>query len=383
MISIMKQPLTFLRLYVNPAWRRDDSYSSLMIPFWGNPHEDTRFELKELFDAFSFDTRYYGITDDITQADMVFVPYRQWWLVRTADGPRLLKECAEAARNVNLPLLVDGIADGEHLLNIDNAYVLRIGGYRFLRKQHNLWGIPPHIRWEPNRIEVPTQPGDFLHQCRGGILQIRPKREGVPVVSFAGIIRTTFKNMMHERLNELPLYLHGMRDTRYNAMSLGYFWRTRALRILEKSDKVACSFDAQDMYSSSTSVPRSPQERKQMREQFVQRVLDSDYALDVRGNANASLRLYEILSLGRIPVILDTERILPFQDVVDWSRFSLIVDFRDIKYLPDIIADFHASVTPERFEDMQRAAREAYVKHFRVDAQLPHILREINKLRGV
>lgn len=378
----MQKPLTFLRLYVDPAWRRDDSYSSLMIPFWGNPHGESRFELKELFDAFSFDTRCYGVTEDITQADMVFVPYRQWWLMRAADGPLLLSTCTEAARRANLPLLVDGIADGEHVLGIDNVYVLRIGGYRFLRKQHNMWGIPLHTRWEPNRIEVPTQPGDFLHACREGALQIRPKQEGKPTVSFAGIVRTTFKNMLHERLNELPLYLHGIRDARYRAMSLGYFWRTRALRVLEKSDKVACSFDAQDMYSSSTSVPRTPEERKQMREQFVQRVQGSDYALDVRGNANASLRLYEILSLGRIPVILDTERILPFSDAVDWSRFSLTVDFRDINYLPDIIADFHASLPPERFEDMQRAAREAYVKHFRVDGQMPHILRELNKLRG-
>ncbi len=377
----MKQPLTFLRLYVNPAWRWDDSYSSLMIPFWGNPHGDTRFELKELFDSFSFDTRYYGITGDIGQADMVFIPYRQWWLTRHAEGPRLLAESVKAAQEAGIPLLVDGIADGEHPLNVDNAYVLRIGGYRFLRKEHSVWGIPPHTRWEPNRIEVPTQPGDFLHQCRNGVLQIRPKREGKPVVSFAGIIRTTPKNMLHERLGELPLYLHGIRDTRYNAMSLGLFWRTRALRILGRSDKVTCSFDAQDLYSSSTSSPKSPEERKKMREAFIERVLDSDYALDVRGHANASLRLYEILSLGRIPVILDTERILPFADVVDWSRFSLIVDFRDIKYLPDIIADFHSTLSPERFEDMQRAAREAYVKHFRIDGQMPHILREINKLR--
>jgi hypothetical protein len=122
---------------------------------------------------------------------------------------------------------------------------------------------------------------------------------------------------------------------------------------------------------------------KDLQRELVDTVLSSDYALDVRGYANASVRLYEILSLGRIPVILDTERILPFSDYIDWSSFSLIVDFRDIHRLPRIISDFHASVTPERLEEMQRTAREVFVKYFRVDAQMPYIIRELVKLKAL
>ena len=89
------------------------------------------------------------------------------------------------------------------------------------------------------------------------------------------------------------------------------------------------------------------------------------------------------MSLGRIPVVIDTERYFPFSDVVDWHTFALIVDFRDIKRLPDIIADFHASLSPEQFETMQYLARAAFVNYFRIDAQMPHIIREFNRLRAL
>jgi len=116
---------------------------------------------------------------------------------------------------------------------------------------------------------------------------------------------------------------------------------------------------------------------RKLREEMVDIILGSDYALDVRGDANDSTRLFEILSLGRIPVIVDTERNFPFSDKVDYSSFALIVDFRDIKNLPERIAEFHTTVSPERFEQMQKNARDAYENYFRIDALTRLIVEEL------
>jgi hypothetical protein len=349
-----------------------------MFPFWGNPLTENNLFAKELFDSFSFDTRVYGITDDITKADAVFPPYRQAWLMRRY--PDLLAECAQVAKDAGLPLFVDGLADGEQPLNIENAYIMRYGGYRFLREGQSKFGLPAHIGWEPNRIEVPTQADDLILRCVGGDFVPRKKQEGKPAVGFAGMVKTTFKNMLHRRLDELPIYVRGMFDGRYLSMSEGIFWRNTALRILKGSNKIESNLTGRDFFSGGGKQVEG--KMKDLQREFVDTILASDYALDVRGYANASVRLYEILSLGRIPVILDTERILPFSNFVDWSKFSLVVDFRDIRKLPDIIAEFHASLSPQQFEDMQRAARDAYVNYFRVDAQMPHILEEFNALRA-
>jgi putative IMPACT (imprinted ancient) family translation regulator len=97
----------------------------------------------------------------------------------------------------------------------------------------------------------------------------------------------------------------------------------------------------------------------------------------VRGDPNASNRLFEVCALGRIPVVIDTERNLPWSDVLDYRGFCLMVDYRDINRLGDIVADFHVNITPERFEQMQRRAREVYVTYFRIDSLMKHIIQAL------
>lgn len=369
----MEQPITFLRLYVNPAWRRGEKevYSPVLYPFWGVPAAlgETHPQTKELFESFPFDTRYFGITDDITKADAVFPPYPQWWLLRR--DPALLAECAEVAQRANLPLFIDGRADGEPPVTTSSTYIMRIGGYRFDLS-------------EKGRIEIPVPADDLLMRYAGEKWVPRKKGEGKPVVGFAGMVSEPKKNLYRTLrtgvktfLVRAPLYVRG---GYYPATDQGIFWRRRAVRILERSPLVTCNFKTRNYFSGSSV--NAPVPVKDLLQEMTGIILNSDYALDVRGFANASTRLFEILALGRIPVIIDTERILPFADAVDYSKFSLIVDFRDIKRLPQVIADFHASLTPQQFEDMQLAARDAYVNYFRTDAQMPHILREFNGLRA-
>ena len=42
------------------------------------------------------------------------------------------------------------------------------------------------------------------------------------------------------------------------------------------------------------------------------------FSLCPRGKGNYSLRFYETLRAGRIPVLLDTEMVLPCEDRIDW-----------------------------------------------------------------
>ena len=111
--------------------------------------------------------------------------------------------------------------------------------------------------------------------------------------------------------------------------------------------------------------------------EMVETILESDYALDVRGDANNSARLFEILSLGRIPVIIDTERNLSFSNKVDYASFALTIDFRDIGKLSQRIAEFHENISPFHFEEMQKNARQAFIHYFRIDAIMRHVVEEI------
>ena len=345
-----------LRLYVNPAWRHGGLHTPLLNPWWGNPNEDVSLFAKEMFDTYQFDTSLYTVTDDLQQADLVLAPYKHQWFMR--HDRALWEECVRTAEEAGLPLLVDGVGDVEYPVVARNAYILRIGGYRFLP--------------EKGRIQVPPPSDDLLERVCGGQLRIRAKSAGKPVVGFAGWAKLSLKQSLRAFVKELPVRLRGVFDSRYRAMTKGVFWRRRAIGILQRSEKAVLNLRARGSFSGSAKTAEAGM--RELRQQMVETILQSDYALEVRGDANDATRLFEILSLGRIPVIVDTERNFPFSDAVDYSSFALIVDFRDIRRLPEIVADFHARVTPERYEEMQKNARKAFVEYFRIDAQMRHIV---------
>ncbi len=351
-----------LNFYVNPAWRRLGLYTPLLYPFWGNPNKEVSLFAKETFDAYSFDTDRYTITDDIQKADMVLPPYRHNWLL--LHDQVLWKECIRVAQQAGLPLLVDGVGDVEYPTGEENTYILRIGGYRFVS--------------EKGRIQISPAADDLLERCAGGRLQIRKKKEGRPTVGFAGWAQLTPTQALRTVIKELLWRLRGIFDSRYRAMTKGVLWRAQAIGILKNSSLVELNLKLRSSFSGSTKTAEG--DMRQLRQELVDTVLNSDYALDVRGDANDSTRLFEILSLGRIPVIIDTERRLPFSDVVNYKDFCVIVDFRNIKKLPEIVAEFHKNISPEKSEEMQRKAREAFVQYFRIDAQMRQIVRELSKV---
>lgn len=358
----MTQPL-FLRLYVNSAWKRDGLHAPLLYPFWGNPNSDASLFAKEMFDAHPFDTSLYTVTDNIKEADMVFAPYRHNWLL--VYDKALLEECARTAKEANLPLLIDGAGDLEFPNTIENSYILRIGGYRF---------IP-----EKNRIIIPPASDDLLERCVGGELKLREKRAGEkPIVGFAGWARLTTIQTLRTVIKELPVRMRSIFDRRYGAMKKGVLWRAKAIAALARSSRVALNLRVRASFSGSTKTAEG--DLRKLRQDLVDTVLESDYALDVRGDANASTRLFEILSLGRIPVLFDTERNLPFEQEVNYDSFCVRVDFRDIGQLAEKVAKFHATVTPEKYLEMQRQARKAFVEYFRIDAQMRHILPQLQKM---
>lgn len=348
-------------LYVNPAWQGRGMHTPFLNPWWGNPFAESSLFTKQLFDAYSFDTRCYNITDNLHRADMVLAPYPHAWFMRHDNA--LFDECIRTAREANLPILVDGMGDIEYPINAQNAYVLRCSGYHFLP--------------ERGRIDIPHFADDLLERCRGGKLEVRSKEEGKPVVGFAGW--ATLSPVQHLRtvIKELPVRLRGIVDTRYRACTKGVLWRAKSIQLLARSPLVTLYARSRTSFSGSSKTAEGDQ--RALREQMVDTIVQSDYALDVRGDANNSARLFEILSLGRIPVIVDTERNFPFSDKVDYSSFALIVDFRDIKKLPERIAEFHRDVSPERFVEMQKNARDAYVRYFRVDALMWHIVEELRR----
>ena len=68
--------------------------------------------------------------------------------------------------------------------------------------------------------------------------------------------------------------------------------------------------------------------------EYKKHLKENTYIICARGSENYSFRLYETLNYGRIPVIVDTEMVLPKE--INWERLSIVVPYNGYKSLEGI-----------------------------------------------
>ncbi|MBC7365267.1 MAG: exostosin family protein, partial [Undibacterium sp.] len=104
----------------------------------------------------------------------------------------------------------------------------------------------------------------------------------------------------------------------------------------------------------------TPESASRQRAEFLENLDGSDYAVCARGLANCSIRFYEALSLGRIPIFVNTQCVLPYDDIVDWKKACLWIEASDLPRIGQILRNHHARVSPEEFRARQRLGRALF-----------------------
>ncbi|KAK6139097.1 hypothetical protein DH2020_027158 [Rehmannia glutinosa] len=86
----------------------------------------------------------------------------------------------------------------------------------------------------------------------------------------------------------------------------------------------------------------------------------SKYCLHVKGYEVNTARLVDAIHYGCIPVLISNYYDLPFANILDWSRFSIIVNQRDVAFLKNILT----TVSEETYLNLYRNLGMIR-KHFR------------------
>ena len=86
------------------------------------------------------------------------------------------------------------------------------------------------------------------------------------------------------------------------------------------------------------------------------------YTFCIRGVGNFSVRFYETLAMGRIPVLIDTDCKLPLEEEINWQEHACIIKEKDIKQLPKLVAQYHNNLSEADFEAIQISNRNLW-KH--------------------
>lgn len=97
--------------------------------------------------------------------------------------------------------------------------------------------------------------------------------------------------------------------------------------------------------------------RQRLEERYVDVAQRSRFVLCPRGRGVSSIRLFEMMKMGRAPVIISDEWVPP--EGPDWDQFSIRVAEQDVDRIPDIL-----QIQADKAIRMGRKAREVWESWF-------------------
>lgn len=287
----------------------------------------------------------------------------QYELYQTAKGfgvkpgglPRainLAEEFAALAASKGKPTITFLSQDSVDEVPLDNSIVFRTSLMGASRRP-NEYALP---YWMPDEVEASF----------GGELPTREKTTR-PVIGFCGQspVNLDSRTKFNRKLCTVP----GLRGVAYRlglrpAANYSFYVRAQALEVISRSRDVRSNFIIRDGWFNGSfttgGVDRPLFERS--RREYVENMFGSDYILCARGHGNYSIRFYETLSCGRIPIFINTDCVLPFEEWIDWKRYCVWIEEREVPHIAERVAQFHESLSPVEFKDRQHACRRLWTE---------------------
>ena len=275
------------------------------------------------------------IVDNPAEADYHLIPHDFY---RIEKERTYLKRVVARAKDFDKKIIIFDYSDYDSLIDVENSIIFRTSGYRYKKT--------------PNEIIMPPFVEDLGRESG---ITARSKGDK-PVVGFCGWAdfdswRRRARYIIRIAFVEFWAFLS---NSAYSSHKPGLYFRRACLAALRSSSLVKSNFLIRKTFSAhSHSISTDP---SVARREYIENMKNSDFILSPKGDGNYSMRFYEALSLGRVPLLIDTETILPLEEEIDYSSFVLRVSCKDIKRLPNIVSDFYSSVNEDKFKAMQEKA---------------------------
>ena len=279
-------------------------------------------------------------------AKYVMIPHNYF---SVENDTAYLHEAAAYTKQIGAKLFVFAYGDSTEPIVIDNAIIIRSSAYT--------------SRLRPNEIIMPAFVEDIGEQFG---VHYREKTATVPTIGFTGWVRFNdwkqeYKYQIKIWRSKLAIWFAGAPKPSLQ----GLFYRRQSIAFINAAMRVTGRFILRGSYSGSAKTVEA--DPSLIRKQFVDSITAADLSLIVRGDGNFSLRLFEVLSLGRVPVFIDTETPLPRAAEIDYDAFMIRVPYQNISQIDTIVGDFWDNLTSHAYIEMQKTARIVFETKLRAD----------------
>lgn len=280
---------------------------------------------------------------DPRESDFVIAPHEYADLRK---HPEQFESYRAIARSAGKRLIISANHDDNASIRVEGAIILRPGGYKSSMAQNEIV-IPPYV------------------EDIGAIHDMRPMGKGAkPTVGFVG--KAGFGSV-----NERVRYLVRNYILRKGAARQGLYFRRRSLDLLARDPRIELHAIMRTAFSGNRkTIELSPE---QGRREYVENIRNNIFTLAPRGDGNFSLRFFESLSAGRIPILIDTDNTLPLEETIRYDDFIIRVPWEKLDELPERIVRFWDSHTDEEIRGIEAKARNAFSEYLYAPAFYRHI----------
>ncbi len=294
----------------------------------------------------------YQIVNSIEEANIVIVPVAIAYFFEN-NKRQWLYDFINNGNTAHKPVWVYSSGDFGISLN-SNVYTFRLGGF--------------HSKLNDKTFILPSFISDPLGVLKKEFETI-PKKK-LPSIGFVGHADGTIRKWGKEF--SIFLYHNLKRMSKRVPDDFQPFYpssikRYQFLMALKENNQIETHFIFRKKYRAGV---KSEAEKVKTTIDFFENIDNNPYIFCLRGAGNFSVRLYETLSMGRIPVVIDTDIRLPLDGIINWKKHCVIVTKNNFS---DRLINFHSTINEKDFIQMQINNRNLWLDYLNRDTYFSHI----------
>lgn len=276
----------------------------------------------------------FSFATSVSEADIAIFPVDIIFFMKN-DKNNVLNSWIEMVSGYNIPVWVYAAGDFGLSIKKPNVTTFRLGGFNS-KLNASTFILPSFI----------VDPYDKILKNDFFALSKKDK----PTIGFVGnangsLVKFCKEFLLYARRNLIKVTIRNQED--YHPFYPSGTKRFQLLKKLAKENSIETHFVFRDKYRARDKNIGS---KENTTLEFFENIQNNLYVFCLRGNGNFSVRFYEALIMGRIPVLVDTDVRLPLSDEIEWHKHCLMVSEDTI--IEDLIS-FHSSKTDPELKEIQ------------------------------
>jgi hypothetical protein len=296
--------------------------------------------------------KLYKIVESVNEADIVIVPVDIAYFFKNGQR-QVLYNFIVKGNDAKKPVWLYSAGDFGISLRAD-VYTFRLSGF--------------HNKLNEETFILPSFIIDPLSILKK---EFKPIPKAIlPSIGFVGHADSSAIKWLKEIL--VFLYHNVKRISKRTFVDYQSFYpssikRYHFLMILKKNNQIKTEFIFRKKYRAGV---KTEEEKVKTSIDFFENIYDNPYVFCLRGAGNFSVRFYETLAMGRIPVVIDTGFRLPLDKIINWKKHCIIATESDFV---DKLIDFHSTIDENDFIQIQVNNRKLWLDYLTCDRYFSHI----------